>query len=135
MPSDTYPPTKKEPNLPDRMESPEHHPSKEVPPVAQRYCRIRSAINIAVFQVYTGGGPPKVWGGFRWALKRSLVRILNKLSMNAELPISAGLRAEVSVHLDYAYDSKPTTELLQSLGLIGVISKKGNPVPLGVTKR
>jgi transposase len=46
-----------------------------------------------------------------------------------------GLPEPVSVHLDRAYDSKPTTELLQSLGLIGVISKKGNPAPLGATKR
>src|SRR5687768_588439 len=50
------------------MRSPELHPSKETPPVAQWYCRIRSAINIAVFQVYTSGGPPKFWGGFRWAV-------------------------------------------------------------------
>jgi hypothetical protein len=33
----------------------------------------------------------------------------------------------VSVHLDRAYDSKSTTELLQSLGLIGVISKRAFP--------
>jgi hypothetical protein len=38
----------KERNLPDRMESPEHHPSKEIPPVAQWYCRVRSAISTAV---------------------------------------------------------------------------------------
>jgi transposase len=46
-----------------------------------------------------------------------------------------GLPEPVSVHLDRAYDSKITTELLESLGLVGVISKKGKPAPLGVTKR
>jgi transposase len=46
-----------------------------------------------------------------------------------------GLPELVSVHLDRAYDSKPTTELLGSLGLVGVISKKGKPTPLGATKR
>jgi hypothetical protein len=46
-----------------------------------------------------------------------------------------GLPEPVSVHLDRAYDSKPTRELLGSLGLVGVISKKGKPAPLGATKR
>ncbi len=46
-----------------------------------------------------------------------------------------GLPEPVSVHLDRAYDSKSTTELLESLGLVGVISKKGKPAPLGATKR
>jgi hypothetical protein len=41
----------------------------------------------------------------------------------------------VSVHLDRAYDSKPTKELLESLELVGLISKKGKPTPLGATKR
>jgi transposase len=46
-----------------------------------------------------------------------------------------GVPEWASVHLDRAYDSKPTTELLESLGLVGVISKKGKPAPLGATKR
>jgi hypothetical protein len=46
-----------------------------------------------------------------------------------------GLPEPASVHLDRAYDSKSTTELLESLGLVGVISKKGKPAPLGATKR
>jgi hypothetical protein len=41
-----------------------------------------------------------------------------------------GLPEPVSVHLDRAYDSKVTRELLESLGLVGVISKKGKPAPL-----
>ena len=35
-----------------------------------------------------------------------------------------------SVHLDRAYDSKVTREILQSRHLIGVISEKGKPAPL-----
>jgi transposase len=46
-----------------------------------------------------------------------------------------GLPEPVSVHLDRAYDSKVTIELLESLGLVGVISKKGKPAPLGSTRR
>ena len=46
-----------------------------------------------------------------------------------------GLPEPVSVHLDRGYDSKPTKELPESLGLVGVISKKGKPAPLGATKR
>lgn len=46
-----------------------------------------------------------------------------------------GLPEPVRVHLDRGYDSKPTTELLERLGLMGVISKKGKPAPLGATKR
>ncbi len=48
-----------------------------------------------------------------------------------------GLPEPVSVHLDRAYDSKVTRELLESLGLVSVISKKGEPAapPLGATKR
>jgi hypothetical protein len=47
-----------------------------------------------------------------------------------------GLPEPVSVHLERgAYDSKPTKELLESLGLVGVISEKGKPTPLGATKR
>jgi hypothetical protein len=46
-----------------------------------------------------------------------------------------GLPESVSVHLERAYDSMPTTELLESLGLMGVISKKGKSAPLWATKR
>jgi IS5 family transposase len=35
-----------------------------------------------------------------------------------------------SVHLDCAYDSNATREILESRGLIGVISEKGKPAPL-----
>jgi hypothetical protein len=41
-----------------------------------------------------------------------------------------GLPERASVHLDRAYDSKTTTELLKHRGLIGVISRKGKPAPL-----
>jgi hypothetical protein len=40
-----------------------------------------------------------------------------------------------SVHLDHAYDSNVTRELLEDRGLVGVISKKGKPAPLQATKR
>ena len=46
-----------------------------------------------------------------------------------------GLPEPVSVHLDRAYDSNLTIELLKDRGLMGVISKKGKPAPLGATKR
>jgi hypothetical protein len=43
---------------------------------------------------------------------------------------------QVSLHLDRrAYDSKLTRELLEERGLIGVISEKGKPAPVGATKR
>jgi hypothetical protein len=41
----------------------------------------------------------------------------------------------VSVHLDRAYDSSLTRRLLEDRGLVGVISEKGKPSPLGATKR
>jgi transposase len=41
-----------------------------------------------------------------------------------ELPEHAG------VHLDRAYDSKKTRQLLEERGLVGVIAKKGVPAPL-----
>jgi hypothetical protein len=41
----------------------------------------------------------------------------------------------VSVHLDRGYDSKATRRLLEDRGLVGVISEKGKPSPLGATKR
>jgi IS5 family transposase len=40
------------------------------------------------------------------------------------------LPEQASVHLDSAYDSKITREILQSRDLIGVISEKGEPAPL-----
>ncbi len=36
----------------------------------------------------------------------------------------------MSVHLDRAYDSDITRELLESRGMIGAISKRGKPAPL-----
>ena len=40
-----------------------------------------------------------------------------------------------SVHLDRAYDSKVTREILESRDLIGVISEKGKPAPLKAEMR
>ena len=40
------------------------------------------------------------------------------------------LPEQASVHLDRAYDSKVTRELLESRALIGAISEKGKPAPL-----
>jgi transposase len=49
---------------------------------------------------------------------------------------SLGLPSEpVSVHLDRGYDSNRTRRLLEDRGLVGEISEKGKPVPLGATKR
>jgi hypothetical protein len=48
---------------------------------------------------------------------------------------STELPEHASVHLDRAYDSNLTRELLNGRGLVGVISKKGKPSPLQVTKR
>jgi transposase len=41
-----------------------------------------------------------------------------------------GLPEQASVHLDRAYDSNATRQLLAEHGLIGVISEKGKPAPL-----
>lgn len=46
-----------------------------------------------------------------------------------------GLPDPVRVHLDRAYDSNVTRQLLEDRGLVGVISSKGEPAPLGATKR
>ena len=46
-----------------------------------------------------------------------------------------GVPEWVSVHLDCGYDSKATRRLLKDRGLVGVISEKGKPSPLGATKR
>ena len=40
-----------------------------------------------------------------------------------------------SVHLDRAYDSDATRKRLEERALIGVISERGKPAPLGTTKR
>jgi transposase len=40
------------------------------------------------------------------------------------------LPEQTSIHLDRAYDSNLTRELLKSRGLIGAISEKGKPAPL-----
>jgi transposase len=48
---------------------------------------------------------------------------------------STGLPERASVHLDRAYDSEPTKELLKGRGLAGVICEKGKPAPLQATKR
>ena len=46
-----------------------------------------------------------------------------------------GVPEWASVHLDRGYDSKATRRLLEDRGLVGVISEKGKPSPLGTTKR
>ena len=46
-----------------------------------------------------------------------------------------GVPEWASVHLDRGYDSKYTRRLLEDRGLVGVISEKGKPSPLGATKR
>jgi len=45
------------------------------------------------------------------------------------------LPGQASVHLDRAYDSNLTREILADRGLIDVISEKGKPAPLQATKR
>ena len=40
-----------------------------------------------------------------------------------------------SVHLDRAYDSNLSRELLKNRGLVDMISEKGKPAPLRATKR
>ena len=46
-----------------------------------------------------------------------------------------GMPEWASVHLDRGYDSKATRLLLEDRGLVGVISQKGKPAPLGATNR
>ena len=46
-----------------------------------------------------------------------------------------GMPEWASVHLDRGYDSKATRRLLEDRGLVGVISEKDKPSPLGATKR
>ena len=49
--------------------------------------------------------------------------------------VSIELPEDASVHLDRAYDSKVTRELLENRRLVGMISEKGGPAPLQATKR
>jgi hypothetical protein len=58
-----------------------------------------------------------------------LASTLQSVEASIELPERA------SVHLDRAYDSKPTRELLESRQLADVISEKGKPAPLQAMKR
>ncbi len=48
---------------------------------------------------------------------------------------STELPEDARVHLDRAYDSKVSRELLEDRGLVGMISQKGTPAPLQATKR
>jgi transposase len=50
--------------------------------------------------------------------------------LDETLDTAGQLPEHSSVHLDRAYDSKITREILESRDLIGVISKKGKPAPL-----
>jgi hypothetical protein len=56
-------------------------------------------------------------------------------TLDAVAETLGGLPEEASVHLDRGYDSKATRQLLEDRGLVGVISEKGKPSPLGATKR
>jgi IS5 family transposase len=58
-----------------------------------------------------------------------LGRTLETVEASTELPEDA------TVHLDRAYDSKVSRELLEDRGLLGMSSKKGKPAPIGATKR
>ncbi len=58
-----------------------------------------------------------------------LARTLETIEASTELPEDA------TVHLDRAYDSKVTRELLEDRGLVGMISEKGKPASIGATKR
>ena len=58
-----------------------------------------------------------------------LAPTLEAAEASIELPEQAG------VHLDRAYDSNVTRELLKDRRLVGMISEKGKPAPIGTTKR
>jgi hypothetical protein len=45
------------------------------------------------------------------------------------------LPEQASIHLDRAYESKVTRELLESCALVGAISEKGKPAPLQAAMR
>ena len=89
----------------------------------------------------------------KWGIKRSVVvdaegiplGVVSAPANRHDSPLLAptlealealGLPPEpVSVYLDRGYDSSLTRRLLQERGLVGEISEKGKPDPLGVTKR
>lgn len=54
---------------------------------------------------------------------------LDTMQVLEELP------ERISTHLDRGYDSQTTCEKLRDRGLLAEISQKGNPDPLGTTKR
>jgi transposase len=56
-------------------------------------------------------------------------------TLDAAREASIELPEHASVHLDRAYDSKITRGLLESRGLVGVISEKGKPAPLSAGLR
>ena len=58
--------------------------------------------------------------------------MLTALLLAAVLAVSAPAFVH---HGNAAYDSNVTRQLLEDRGLVGVISKKGKPAPLGATKR
>jgi hypothetical protein len=58
-----------------------------------------------------------------------LAPTLEAVEASIELP------EDGSVHLDRAYDSKATRELLEDRRLVGMISEKDKPAPLRATKR
>jgi IS5 family transposase len=54
----------------------------------------------------------------------------DSLLLSETLHTVGELPEQASVHLDRAYDSKVTRELLESRALSGAISEKGEPAPL-----
>jgi len=86
-------------------------------------------------QTLDGGGcaGDPSWGSGRWGQPPHdsplLAPTLEAVEVSIELPEDA------SVHLDRAYDSKVTRELLEDRRLVGMISEKGAPAPLQATKR
>lgn len=58
-----------------------------------------------------------------------LEETLDTMEVLGELP------ERMNAHLDRGYDSKTTRQKLQDRGLLAEISKKGQPAPLGATKR
>jgi IS5 family transposase len=56
-------------------------------------------------------------------------------TLDAAREASVELPEHASVHLDRAYDSKLTRRLLESRGLVGVISERGKPAPLTASLR
>ena len=51
-------------------------------------------------------------------------------TLEAAREASIELPEHANVHVDRAYDSKVTHQLLESRGLVGIISEKGKPAPL-----